>query len=440
MSLDATVTVMRRSLGSGEVVDVPALTVHVRSKAGAVTTCALRLSPVVVGTADECHLVVEDAAVSRRHVEVHPHPGGVRLQDLGSKNGTWVAGVRVNDAIVPLNALATVGDSTLWVTLEGKAVTVPLSATPFFGDAFGASLAMRALFAGLERAAASDASVLLLGESGTGKELLAKGVHTHSARKAKPFVVLDCGSVPPNLIESVLFGHTKGAFTGADRERPGIFEEADGGTLFIDEVGELPLDMQPRLLRVLETGTVRTVGGEGTRKVDVRVVAATHRDLKERIKSGEFREDLYYRLAVIEFEVPPLRQRKEDLPDLISRLLGQLEPPRSISELPRDAMEMLTRYDWPGNVRELRNAVTRLALLGNLSLDGGSTPTVAHDQPVVPLAVARDQAVAEFESRYLREVLKGTQGNVTAAAAALGISRQQLHRLMVRHDIKSREL
>ncbi len=224
---------------------------------------------------------------------------------------------------------------------------------------------MRALFARLERTAATQETILLLGESGTGKELLARGIHDQSSRKDGPFVVFDCSAVAPTLLEAELFGFVKGSFTGAHASRAGLLEQANGGTLFIDEIGELPLELQPKLLRALEARQTRRIGGAGHVQFDARIVAATHRDLAAKIASREFREDLYYRLAVVEVLVPPLRERKVDIPLLVERFLAAHVPPHSLDDLPPNALSMLESHHWPGNVRELRNAAARLVLFPN---------------------------------------------------------------------------
>jgi DNA-binding NtrC family response regulator len=304
---------------------------------------------------------------------------------------------------------------------------------------------MRAMFAALERAAPTQETILLLGESGTGKELLARGIHDASPRSAGPFVVFDCTSVAPNLAEAELFGYVKGAFTGAHQNRIGLIEESAGGTLFIDEIGELPLELQPKLLRALEARQVRAVGSSEWRSFDARIVAATHRDLRARVMARQFREDLYYRLAVVEMHVPPLRERKEDIPLLIERFLASQSPPLAAADLPPNAMELLLAHSWPGNVRELRNTIARLVLFPHLGKraiapataaieDGGIAPLLH-----LPLSEARAIVVEQFERDYVEQKIREYAGNVKRAAESMGVSRQLVHRLMERYGIRSRD-
>jgi transcriptional regulator with PAS, ATPase and Fis domain len=287
----------------------------------------------------------------------------------------------------------------------------------------------------------------LLGESGTGKELLVRAIHDASPRKDGPFVVFDCSAVAPTLVEAELFGYEKGAFTGAVKAQEGLFEQADGGTLFIDELGELPLDLQPKLLRALESRQTRRLGARSMKRFDARVVAATHRDLRLRVASDAFRQDLYYRLAVVEVRVPPLRQRKDDIPLLVERFLAAHTPPRTLAELPKGTLELLASHDWPGNVRELRNAVARLVLFPHVTqealfpglADAPSARSVGTSLgPLLdkPLRAAREEVVERFEQAYVAEKLKQHGGSVTRAAEAMEVSRQFLHRLLDRYGIR----
>jgi two-component system, NtrC family, response regulator GlrR len=399
-------------------------------------------APLVVGSDVDCDVVLADRRVSRRHCRISRGVRGVLVEDLSSKNGTTVGGVEVERAWAGANVPVMVGDTRIVVRpLEGT-VLVPLSVETRFGDAIGASLAMRALFSRLERAAGAELTVLLLGESGTGKELLAHGIHTTSPRKDGPFVPFDCGAVPAALLEATLFGHVRGAFTGASADKKGVLHDANGGTLFLDEIGELTLDLQPKLLRALESREYRPVGAAGYVPFDARVVAATNRPLRQAVADGLFREDLYYRLAVIEARVPPLRERREDIELLVQRFLESQSPPRSIRDLSSGALAMLEAHDWPGNVRELKNAVSRLLLfpeagirsLGELA-DGDSSPRAS--LPIhLPLREAREEVVATFERAYVVAKLAESGGNVSRAAEAMGVSRQFAHQLMARYDIR----
>jgi DNA-binding NtrC family response regulator len=290
---------------------------------------------------------------------------------------------------------------------------------------------MRALFALLEKAAAADSTVLLEGESGTGKEVLAEALHRASARAERPFVVVDCGALAANLVESELFGHEKGAFTGADRARAGALEEADGGTLFLDEIGELAPEHQVKLLRVLEAREVRRVGAVRPRPVDLRVVAASHRRLDRLVAAGQFRADLYYRLAVIKVHVPALRERAEDILPLARRFVAELAPAVDPSALLSEPLaRALGAHPWPGNVRELRNVMQRLLVAGELAT-GVRAPAAPAEYEA-----ARRQALDDFEREYCRAILAHAGGNVSRAAAAAGLSRQMLHRLLRRHDLR----
>jgi transcriptional regulator with PAS, ATPase and Fis domain len=399
--------------------------------------------PLVLGTSPDSDVVVLDPRVSRRHCQLSLDHRGIVLSDLGSKNGTFIGNIQISEAILPLGVTATIGGTTFLVRARGAPTVVALSSSARFGEALGATLPMRALFARLERAAVTSETILLLGESGTGKELLARGIHDANPHRKGPFVVFDCSAVAPNLLEAELFGHVKGAFTGANTARAGLLEQVNGGTLFIDEIGELPLDLQPKLLRVLESRQFRRVGATQYTAFDARVVAATHRDLQSRIAASVFREDLYYRLAVVEVIVPPLRERKEDIPLLVERFLAAQAPPRTLADLPPNAMELLKSHHWPGNVRELRNTVVRLVLFPQLpeqaigrSAPRGSDPGFG---PVagLPLREARDMVIEQFERSYLLARLREHGGNVSRAAVSMGVSRQLVHRLMERYGVRS---
>ena len=314
----------------------------------------------------------------------------------------------------------------------------------------GASIPIRALFARLERLAKGDQSVLVVGESGTGKELVARGLHSEGGRAKKPFVVFDCAAVSAGLVEAELFGHARGAYTGAITMQHGVFEAAHEGTLLIDEIGDLPIELQPKLLRALERREVRRLGETQVRSVDVRVVAATHRDLRTLVKAGTFRQDLYYRLAVSEVRVPPLRERREDIAVLADHLLKELSSGRVLEGMPKGTLELLESYDWPGNVRELRNVVARLLLFpeeaSNILASTASVGAGAEDDGAsrlerldLPLKAARELVVASFERRYLKAKVASTGGNLTQAAARMGISRQYLYRLLEQHGIQVRD-
>ena len=425
--------------------ELPSLEVVATPPRGKDLVAKLAVAPVVVGSSPECDLVLADSRVSRRHCEITLTERGVLVRDLGSKNGTQIGDVAVLEALLPLGRKATVGSCFLAVRVVGAPSILPLSTSARFGDALGGSLPMRALFARLEVAAATRETILLLGESGTGKELLARGIHDASPRRGGPFVVFDCGAVAPNLVEAELFGYVKGAFTGANQPRAGLLEQAHGGTLFVDEIGELPLELQPKLLRALEARQVRRVGGSAFAAFDARVVAATHRDLPSRVAGGSFREDLYYRLAVVEAVVPPLRERRDDIPLLVERFLAAQSPPRTLADLPPNALDMLKAHHWPGNVRELRNTVARLTLFPDLGEQAivRTSPRSGEgglgDLLRLPLREARDVVVEQFERAYIAAKIKEHGGNVSRASESMGISRQLVYRLMERYGLRSDE-
>jgi transcriptional regulator with PAS, ATPase and Fis domain len=429
-----------------DAIELPSLVVIAQTPGAEPVQVQLGVETVTVGTDPSSELVLSDKRVSRTHCSFTLTDRGVLLRDLGSKNGTFVGEVEITEALLPPETIATVGSTRLFVRLAGEPALVPLSASARFGDALGGSVAMRALFATLERAAPTQETLLLLGESGTGKELLARGIHAASSRANGPFVVFDCTSVAPNLAEAELFGHVKGAFTGANTARAGLIEEAHSGTLFIDEIGELPIELQPKLLRALEARQIRPVGSSEWKSVDARVVAATHRDLRARIAARQFREDLYYRLAVVEAHVPPLRDRKEDIPLLVERFLAAQTPPHRLDELPPNALDLLLHHDWPGNVRELRNTVSRLVLFPHLGRRAiASAPASADPENGIqalahlPLGEARSMVVEQFERDYLTLKLAAHGGNVTRAAEAMGVSRQLVHRLLDRYGIRVKD-
>ena len=409
------------------------------------TVVALGARPVVVGAHASCDLVLTDPQVSRKHAELAITPDGIRLKDLGSTNGTWYQGTRVTEVVVPAGATIKFGGASVRVS-AADAPSLPPSDRDHFGQMAGKSVAMRELFAVLEMAAPSDATFLIEGESGTGKELAARAIHEASTRKQGPFVVVDCSAIAENLIDSHLFGHVKGAFTGADRERKGAFVEATGGTLFLDELGELPLSAQAKLLRALEAQTVQPVGADRPVKVDTRVVAATHRDLSRMVAAKEFRFDLFYRLAVVHVALPPLRDRLEDLPHLIGTFYARrgADP----GPIDGDNLERMRRYAWPGNVRELRNVLERAWALSpsaafrdlRLWLD----PSAAQPQmgEVVDTSLgfkeAKERWNDHFERRYVSLVFAAQGNNVTRAAEHAGLSRRHFRELLYKHGIVER--
>jgi len=401
-----------------------------------------------IGSSSDNDLVLSDSTVSRRHCSISPVGGGLRVRDEGSRNGVFVAGARVLDAIYSTSFSIQVGDTVLMVEPLADQVSREQASRDRFGDLLGRSSCMRELFADLARIAATDMALLIEGETGTGKELVAESIHRASARAEEPLVVFDCSAVAPTLAESELFGHERGAFTGASAARAGVFEQADGGSIFLDELGELPKDLQPKLLRVLEKREVRRLGSQRTITVDVRLIAATNRNLAAEVTLGNFREDLYFRLAGAHVYVPPLRDRMGDLPLLVEHFLSCAKPPRSAAEIPSAVWDMFMAHRWPGNVRELSNAVQRLLVMPDRPLHSMSAPTTASTSsaptaagaeaptdPAPPLRVARREATEAFERQYVEGVLARTAGNVTRAAAVAEVSRQMMQKLMRKHGI-----
>jgi two-component system, NtrC family, response regulator GlrR len=423
---------------------------------------------LVVGSSAEVGLRIEDRTVSRIHAAFELRPDGLWVRDLGSRNGTWIDGGRLGEACLHEGARVKVGDTTIIVAGGGGATReVPLWPTDRFGKMIGRSEAMRELFLQLSRYAASDAPILLQGETGTGKELAAEGVHESSPRGAGPFIVVDCGALPENLLESELFGHARGAFTGAITARAGAFESAEGGTVFLDEIGELPLAMQPKLLRVLESKKVRRLGESTMRAVDVRFVAATHRDLQAMVGAGAFREDLYFRLGVLGARIPSLRERREDIPFLLAHFLREVPG----AKLEAAILGEIGSHAWLGNVRELRSFAARIGAVGveeawaatrGLELrpppsdgrsssrlpparrvdsteiatlgdapDGEALPAVSTE---VPFKLLREHWIDHLERQYIGALARKGM-NAPAIAEAAGLDRSYVLRLMRKHGL-----
>jgi DNA-binding NtrC family response regulator len=395
---------------------------------------------VVIGASAAADVTLEDPAVSSRHCSVRPNATGFEVTDLGSRNGTFFDGAAIARATVPVGAALRLGGSVIQLMPAEEVIEIPPSARASFGGLVGSSVPMRRIYALLERASAASAPVLLIGESGTGKELCARAVHDASARKDGPFVVFDCGAASENLIESDLFGHVRGAFTGADRDRPGAFALAHGGTLFLDEIGDLPLRLQPKLLRLLESGETQALGGKSPTRYDVRIVAATHRDLRAEVARGSFRGDVYYRLAVVEVHLPALRERIEDVPELVRVFLRKDGVPDH--DLTSKNLDRLLAYAWPGNVRELRNVVARGVALGERGATFGQMPVlvgaaIARSREPIgradrPFSEAKSELVEQFERDYLADLLVRYGDNLSNAARIAGIERKHLYRLMAR--------
>ncbi|WP_437677493.1 sigma 54-interacting transcriptional regulator [Sorangium sp. So ce131] len=407
----------------------------------------------VIGTAPGNQLILSDRAVSRHHCVIAVTPKGFQLRDLGSKNGTTLAGFRVEAAYLQPGATLGVGQSTLRFEPLAEEIREPLVDEDRHGRVLGQSTAMRRIFAALPRIAASDSTVLIEGETGTGKGLLAEAIHESSPRAGGPFVVIDCGSIPPTLIEAELFGHAKGAFTGAQAARAGAFEAARGGTVLLDEMGELPLDMQPKLLRVLEERQIRRIGTVEPTKLDIRVIATTNRDLRQEVNRGNFRSDLYYRLNIVRLRVPALRERPDDIALLTAHFYRQFAQGPDQSP-PGELLEAFMRQDWPGNVRELRGAVERAVLMidpalfreavmgGPEPLEGSSPALDAlrDDELSLSFREAKERAVARWERAYLTALVRANGGNLSRAARAARMDRSHLRELLQRHGVSAAEV
>ena len=409
-----------------------------------------------IGKSADNDLVLADDTVSRTHCEILHDTRGFLVRDLGSTNGTMLDGREVKEAYLTPGSALTIGSIELKLRPFSERFEPMASEREQFGEAVGRSLRMRELFGLCERLAPTDASVLLGGETGTGKDVLARAIHQHSPRKNGPLIVVDCGAVVGSLIESELFGHEKGAFTGAVSQRAGAFELAHGGTLFLDEVGELPLDLQPKLLRVLETRTIRRVGGNKELRVDIRVLSASKRNLRLEVERGKFREDLFFRLSVVSLDLPSLRERREDIPLLARHLLRKLDdgPSRGLPALTLAAgtLEGLMSHDWPGNVRELRNVIERalylsraqgreelaLAALPSASPGRGEGPELGETsfEPGLSYREQRARFEESFERAYVTWLLGRHEGNVSAAAREAEMDRKYLYKLAKKHGLK----
>jgi transcriptional regulator with PAS, ATPase and Fis domain len=386
-------------------------------------------------------LVLDDPKASRFHCEIVLESGGARVRDLGSRNGTIVNGVRLTDGFLADRSVLRLGKTLVQFDFGAGKGTLAVSERGVFGGLVGQSVGMRAVLAQLERAASTNATVLLEGETGTGKDIAASSLHESSTRRKGPFVVVDCGAMPGGLIESTLFGHEQGAFTGAVRARAGAFEEADGGTVFLDEIGELAPEMQPKLLRILEKREVRRIGSSETRSVDVRIVAATHRDLRSLVNTGLFRADLYFRLAVVRVHMPALRDRPEDIPLIAERILHGLgaAPEAAARLLTPELIERMRQLPWLGNVRELRNYLERCLVLSEPVVADTEKADPARELAIdldVPFTRARTSLLEHWEKRYLRALLEAHSGNTETAAKAAGIHRATLYRMIERLGLR----
>lgn len=428
--------------------------------------------PVIrLGADPLCDIVLTDPTVSRMHAEVRRRGENLELVDLDSTNGTFIDGISVGRVAIAHGAVFQVGRTQMRLSTHTEQVSIKVTDRTRYGNIVGQSSALREIFSIMDRVAPSDLTVVIEGETGTGKELIAQAIHEQSSRKDKPFVVFDCSAFPATLLESELFGHEKGAFSGAMNRHRGVFERADGGTIFFDELGEMDIEFQAKFLRVLETGEVRRVGGEKTFNVDVRVVAATNRNLEELVEDKKFRRDLFYRLAKVRFNLPALRDRREDIPVLAEHFLEQMAGDSAAKPLiTEDAVRTLQAYSWPGNIRQLKNVMEKAVALctnGTITADylatelglqdvrpasramsalppsaGASpnhavvmTPLFDADGDLVSFRDAKEAIIDDFERQYLERLLEKNSGNISAAAREASVDRRHLYRLLKKHNL-----
>jgi len=431
-----------------------ATTKHVELRGGAIaivgkpdSRVAVGADPVLVGRAPSCTLVVDDKRVSAMHAELVATSNGVRVRDLGSKNGIWAGDVRIQEGFLTERTTLSLGPIELsFEPAEPERMRLPQLEQ--LGDLYGRTPAMREVFARIERSAPTDLTVLVEGETGTGKELVAQAIHDRSARKDHPFVVVDCGSIPQGLAESTLFGHVRGSFTGATSDRVSPFVQAEGGTVFLDELGELPMDTQPKLLRALAERRVQPVGASAWIPFDARIVAATRRDLSRAVNENAFRSDLFFRIAQVRIAMPALRDRVEDIPGLVQFVMERSGAKNAFKRVSRDSMAQLLRHDWPGNVRELCNVVAVAVALAD---DKGPIDLAAHVGALSPRAMrslegaasvelgyheAKRAALDQFEKQYFSALSEQTSGNIAEMSRRAKLQRTHVRKYMVTHGIK----
>ncbi|MBI2375201.1 MAG: sigma 54-dependent Fis family transcriptional regulator [Deltaproteobacteria bacterium] len=442
---------------SGGGLDVKTLRVDVIEGPDVGMTHVATEESMSVGSAPTNDLVLSDPTVSRYHLDLTRTEDGVMVLDHGSTNGTFLGGTKLFRAAVRRGSVLRIGQTRLKV-LDGDDVQVPTFEGERLFGLVGRSALMRRLMARVGRVAVSDTSVLLLGETGTGKEVVARAIHEASPRASGPLETVDCGAILPTMLASELFGHEKGAFTGADQRHLGAFERAHGGTLFLDEIGELPSGMQTALLGALERRSFRRIGGKEPINVDVRVIGATHRDLREEVNTGGFRQDLYFRIAVVTLPIPSLRDRQEDIPLLAEHFLRRLGFEGALEEVwPADAQRMLLTHRWPGNVRELRNVVEATFVMGEApELSETHQVNEAHERALgaakpgaerlialdhildQTYAEARDAVLAVFEREYLEALRDRAGGNISEAARLAEMNRPYLSRLLKSRGLRWR--
>ena len=411
----------------------------------------------LVGTAPECHIRLNEATVSRQHFKVLQDGDTYRVVDLGSTNGTFVDGAKISDAFLrPGSVIAAGGIHFKFETLIDEEEFAPSDESNFF-SLQGQSIRMREIFGVLQRVAPTDATILIVGQTGTGKSAIAKAIHEASSRRDGPFRVVDCGAIAPSLVESELFGHERGAFTGAVKQRSGALEAASGGTLFIDELTDLSPHLQPKLLRAIEERELIRVGGNEPIRFDCRIIAASQHDLWEKVEAEEFRSDLYFRLAVVQLQLPSLAERREDIPMLVDHFLDQIGSTevKTFSDLDADLQRKLMAHTWPGNLRELRNTVERVALMfgrdpfvqpGGRRRAGPPGRAVGNDpdraafevELALPYKDAKESLLAEFEKVYLTRLLERSGGSIAQAARDAGLDRKHIYNLAAKHGIQTK--
>jgi len=401
------------------------------------------VEPIVVGRDEGVAIVLRDPEVSSLHCELRAVSEGILVKDLGSTNGTFIGPLRVREAVVTTLTEVTLGATRIAIEPSAKR-RVDVGFADRFGPLVGTSPKMRRVFGILEKVAATPLSVLILGETGTGKEVVAKSLHDASPRKTGPFVVVDCGSIPPTLAESLLFGHEKGSFTGATERRKGALAEAHGGTLFLDELGELPIDLQPKLLRALAERQIKRVGGSAFEPIDVRVLAATRRDLGVEMNAGRFRSDLFFRIAQVRVELPPLRERVSDLPSLVTEICKKVGKAEHAATVTAWIEHRMASHDWPGNVRELVNVASVAATLADtpgaiddvltLTREPDTTPRGA--DPATAFSEAKRAAISAFEREYFTGLSRRANGNVSEMARQSGMERHHVRAYLRKYSIE----
>ena len=411
---------------------------------------------IKIGKREDNDFILDEKTVSRNHLEIVQSEDRYLLKDLESTNGTFINDIRVKEAYLSPGDIVRLGNVSAEFVAFDEKVQIEPSTQNQFGPLMGRSRKMRQIFSVLEKISPTTATVLIEGETGTGKDVVARAIHENSSRKNKPLIVFDCSAVAENLIESELFGHMKGSFTGAVSTRKGAFEEANGGTIFLDEIGELSLELQPKLLRALEQREVKKVGSNESIPIDVRVICATNRNLKKEVSEKRFREDLYYRLSVVKLFIPPLRERPEDISFLIEHLLTRgrfnIQPDGSlkVTRVEDDALKMLSRYQWPGNVRELVNILERIVpMVDGNAITGQQVGYVfqeleredeeATEKMMVDMALpfkeAKQKVVEQFEKEYLSSLLRRNHYNISKTAREAGVDRKHIRNLLKKYGI-----